>query len=1677
MKKQYSVISLTALLFIGIFHTLKNNTNTPNTSEYELLALAEYQSAMSFKLPSQITNSQFSEKSIFRNELTSARISTTTESRSIIPMVNAGPIAKFLNGNLPSTTPTTNIPNLLSQTGAFTSTISLEPTNGLIPYEMIEPFWSDGAAKLRWMSIPNNGTYDTAEEQIILSENDAWDFPKGAVLIKHFELGGKRLETRFEVKGEDNVYYFLSYKWNESQTDAVLLNNSIDEEVVVNGTPQTWHYPSRAECVSCHFEQNGSVLGPKTRNLNKTITYDSGVEKNQLVYLSELGIINQNITIANVGTYPAVVAKNDTSASLEDRARTYIDINCASCHNPQVENIALFDARYSTPLQNQDIINGAVIYDEGLSNPQVIVPQDVANSMLHFRMNSTETGIEMPPLAKDVVDSQGVALIAAWINSLTPTTVNPPVAVFSASTVYGPSPLSVDFDATASFDEDGDNLSYSWDFGDSSTGQGITIGHVYTNPGSYNATLTVSDGELTDQSTTTITVSNNDPGSQVMSFTDNTNLILQDNFSGLAMGVIDMNGDGKDDIVQFNSGRNLRIQYQAGRNQVFSSYEFGQVSNRNQWSTAVADYDHNGYNDILAGGAYDQLKIISNNNGSNSYTASILPSSNIFIQGSNFIDINNDGWADIFACHDDAESRAYQNNQNGTFTFSADLLSTETDPVSDNSGNYASMWVDYDNDGDLDLYISKCRGGVTDSNDPRRINMLWQNDGNNNFVEVAEQANLKIGDQTWLTDFGDIDNDGDLDAIVINHGTGPNLMRNNGNGTFTEITANSGLLPTLRPQDFYGIQGFFRDFNNDGHLDLMVSGSRHFIFYNNGDGTFKNANNPFNSNNIQSFSVGDLNHDGFLDIYAGHAVGLNSPSSTKDRIWINDGNSNNFFNVQLTGTQSNINGIGARVELHGAWGIQIRDVRSGEGYGLVNSFTQHFGIGTSTGVNKVIVRWPSGIVDEIQNPEINQFLQITENQTINVSSVVISPTEVTLTEGFDTQLTATITPDNATYQDVIWSTSNSLIATVDDTGLATAVSEGTVTITATTVDGNFTTIATVIVEPQIISVTGISLTPQNASVTVGETRALSTTITPTDATDQSILWFSSNSNIVRVNQNGLITGLSTGAATITASTMDGNFTATTSISVEPEVVLVSGISITPQNITLTTGESFSTTIQIQPANATNNSVTWSTNDTAIASVDEAGRVTATSAGETFITVRTEDGGYEAQITVSVEDPISQVSVYNVIIEQSSVTLNIGENFQLNAQVEPENASNQTITWFSNNTSIATINPDTGMVTATGAGEIDVTAVTEDGEYKASAVITVLDNNAIINVYDIVVTPEVVDLIVGETFTMFANVEPLNATNQTISWFSNNAAIASVDSNTGVVTAMGSGEIDITAVSEDGGFSASSLITVVDNNAIIDVYNIIVTTESANLMVGDTYTLLANVEPLNATNQGMSWFSNNPAIASVDTNTGIVTAIGAGEIDITVVSADGGFTASAIISVTGEAAIIPVYNVYVAPSIVTLDVGSTLQLTASVEPLDATDNQVTWFSNNSDIASIDPNTGLVTAIQEGEIDVTVTTNDGGFSASALIKVTSQANSIRIYPNPTSGILNFDLSGFMNTAVTIKVFNQNNQLLETNVVDQNHMEEITLNFNGYPEGFYYLLFQTTNGGVTKTFIIRY
>lgn len=512
------------------------------------------------------------------------------------------------------------------------------------------------------------------------------------------------------------------------------------------------------------------------------------------------------------------------------------------------------------------------------------------------------------------------------------------------------------------------------------------------------------------------------PLSAQFSFTNNSALLENTNItSGVAIGVTDMNGDKLDDIIRLNNGSNLFLEYQTADGH-FTSYNFGEVP-QDAWSLCAADVDGDGLTDLMIGGAYDNVKLIRTDENGVMFSTT-LPDPGTFVQGSNFIDINNDGLVDYFACHDDGESNIWQNSGNGAFVLANDWID-----MSSNSGNYGSVWTDIDNDGDNDLYIAKCRQGVNDPSDPRRINQLFLNDGNNNYYEASEAANLKIGAQSWTADFQDIDNDGDMDCFITNHDVPSQLLLNDGAGVFTDITNTSGVMVEGLP-----IQGMMRDFDNDGFVDIIVGGDTYQFFHNNGDLTFTEMFDVLDDDDMLTYGLGDLNNDGYVDFIGGYGEPFNNPTGIEDKLWLNDGGDNNFLGVDLIGTVSNPNGIGARIEVYGDWGMQIREVRAGESYGIMNSLKQYFGLGTSTSIDSIVVAWPSGITDMYPNLEVNKCITLIEDNCITPDVAISINGPTTLCAGETVELVA---PDGYTYT---WSngiTSQNLLVDIEGTYFVT----------------------------------------------------------------------------------------------------------------------------------------------------------------------------------------------------------------------------------------------------------------------------------------------------------------------------------------------------------------------------------------------------------------------------------------------------------------------------------------------------------------------------------------------------------------------------------------------------------------------------------------------------------------
>ncbi len=384
---------------------------------------------------------------------TSASVNITVNAGSGAPygLTNTVPVSAFLN--MP-TTFNGALPALLSGTGAFSDTTNRIPAGGLIPYQPNTPLWSDGAVKSRYMVVPNpapsgSGTI-TPDQQIAFAPTNNWTFPAGTVFVKNFDLVVdqtstntplRRLETRLLVRNINGAVYGVTYKWRPDNSDADLLSSSLTENILITNatgvSTQAWYYPSPADCLTCHTPVANYVLGVNTRQLNGSLTYPAtGVTDNQLRTLNHLGLFNPAFDESTITNFESLSALTNLTASLEERARSYLDANCAQCHQPGGSGIT-FDARYDTPLSRQNITNYPAAFSLGVDSACIIKADDVWRSVLLARINTNAAAIKMPPLARSIIDTNAVQVIAGWINSLSGMpTLAPPVITPNGGSYY-----------------------------------------------------------------------------------------------------------------------------------------------------------------------------------------------------------------------------------------------------------------------------------------------------------------------------------------------------------------------------------------------------------------------------------------------------------------------------------------------------------------------------------------------------------------------------------------------------------------------------------------------------------------------------------------------------------------------------------------------------------------------------------------------------------------------------------------------------------------------------------------------------------------------------------------------------------------------------------------------------------------------------------------------------------------------------------------------------------------------------------------------------------------------------------------------------------------------------------------------------------------------------------------
>ena len=417
-----------------------------------------------------------------------------------------------------------------------------------------------------------------------------------------------------------------------------------------------------------------------------------------------------------------------------------------------------------------------------------------------------------------------------------------------------------------------------------------------------------------------------------------------------------------------------------------------------------------------------------------------------------------------------------------------------------------------------------------------------------------------------------------------------------------------------------------------------------------------------------------------------------------------------------------------------------------------------------------------------------------------------------------------------------------------------------------------------------VATTGVSLNKTSISMSVGESETLIATVTPSDATDKTVIWTSSNPSVASVGLTGKVTAVGQGSATITATTVNGNHKATCDVTVG--TVAVTGITLNETELTMMVDSDFTLVANITPANATNKQVVWTSSMGVVASVYN-GFVTAHHAGNVTITARTVDGGFVATCTINITPrptpPAPTVNVTGVTLTPETLTLCVGDTATLSAAIEPANATNQTLIWESEDQDVVEV--ANGTITAVGVGSTTVYVTTQDGDFTDSCVITV--NEAIPEepapVSGVTLDRTSAILFVNGTTTLNANVLPSNAENKNVVWNSNNLSVATVVD--GVVTAVGLGTATITVTTEEGGYIATCNVTV--TAAQLNVTSCELSVGSGGVGVQQLTVLLNGEETADVT-----WSSMNNSVATVSA-TGLVTAVGSGNTTIKAVISIGG----------------------------------------------------------------------------------------------------------------------------------------------------------------------------------------
>lgn len=596
----------------------------------------------------------------------------------------------------------------------------------------------------------------------------------------------------------------------------------------------------------------------------------------------------------------------------------------------------------------------------------------------------------------------------------------------------------------------------------------------------------------------------------------------------------------------------------------------------------------------------------------------------------------------------------------------------------------------------------------------------------------------------------------------------------------------------------------------------------------------------------------------------------------------------------------------------------------------------------------------------------------TSNCVVSVKSpaqhVSLDKTSLKLLEGESGKLTATVYPLNSTQKTLTWVSDHPDVASVDNEGNVTARKAGAATVTVKVAEK-----VTAVCKVTVISrVTGISMSETTVELKPGEKHQLEATVLPQNASNAEVTWYSDKESVAIVSQLGLVSAVSTGEATIHVVTSDGGKMATCLVKVGTPV---KGITLSISSKTLYVGDpSLDISATLTPANATDKSLEWSSSDPEVASIAPGAALHAVikplKPGKTTITATTKDGGFTASCEVTVKRHVSGVS-----LNKASLTLYVGETESLAATVAPEDASDKTVAWSSDNSAVASVS--NGKVTANKPGTAVIKVVTNDLSKEAACTVTVKRHAESVEL-----SQKEIKLYLGENRSLTATVLPSDASDKNVTWSSSNPNVATV-STAGNVVSKSVGTTVITVKTADGGHQASCNVTVLE--PVVYATSLTLTSQTSSLNIGESTALTLKMLPANA-DETLVWESDNESVAKVVN--GDVTAVGVGVAKIKVKGKN----------VTSNEVTITVIDKYAVTGVklneksLTLEVGKSGKLIATVLPEDARDKTVTWSSDKESVATV--NEGVVTAVSPGTATIKVAAGAGAFTATCSVTVTER-----------------------------------------------------------------------------------